>query len=94
MYIVILVTLGIMISEPIIVFKHIFPPILKQIAKPLHWLLVFSIVAGLFIHVYLGAIFPEEKEAFFSMLTGKVSARYAISHHKKWYNEKLKEEME
>ncbi len=52
------------------------------------------IVAWLFIHVYMGAVFPEEKEAFFSMFSGKVSAWYARAHHEKWYNQKLKEEME
>ena len=46
------------------------------------------------IHVYMGAVFPEEKEAFFSMFSGKVSAWYARAHHEKWYNEMLKEEME
>jgi hypothetical protein len=29
---------------------------------------------GLIIHVYMGAVFPEEKEGFFSMYTGDVSA--------------------
>jgi hypothetical protein len=28
------------------------------------------------------------------MFSGKVSAWYARAHHEKWYNEKLKEEME
>jgi hypothetical protein len=42
----------------------------------------------------MGAVFPEEKEAFFSMFSGKVSAWYARAHHKKWYDEKLKEETE
>ena len=76
------------------VFKSLFPPIIKQIAQPIHFISVFVIVAWLFIHVYMGAIFPEEKEAFFSMFSGKVSAWYARAHHEKWYNEKLREEME
>jgi formate dehydrogenase subunit gamma len=94
MYIVILGTLGIMASGVVMTFNTIFPPILKQIAQPIHWVSVFAIVAGLMIHVYMGAVFPEEKEAFFSMFSGKVSAWYARAHHEKWYNEKLKEEME
>jgi formate dehydrogenase subunit gamma len=94
MYIVILGTLGIMASGIVMTFNTIFPPILKQIAQPIHWVSVFAIVAGLMIHVYMGAVFPEEKEAFFSMFSGKVSAWYARAHHEKWYNEKLKEEME
>jgi cytochrome b subunit of formate dehydrogenase len=51
-------------------------------------------VAGLMVHVYMGAVFPEEKEAFFSMFSGKVSAWYARAHHEKWYNELMKQEVE
>ena len=94
MYVVILGTIGIMLSGIVMTFNTVFPPILKQIAQPIHWVSVFAIVAGLMIHVYMGAVFPEEKEAFFSMFSGKVSAWYARAHHEKWYNEKLKEEME
>lgn len=94
MYVVILGTIGIMTSGIVMTFKTIFPPILKQIAQPVHWMSVFAIVAGLIIHVYMGAVFPEEKEAFFSMFSGKVSAWYARAHHEKWYFEKLKEEIE
>jgi formate dehydrogenase subunit gamma len=79
-YFVVICTLGIMVSGPVMVFKSLFPPIVKQIAQPIHF--------------YMGAVFPEEKEAFFSMFSGKVSAWYARAHHEKWYNEKLKEEME
>lgn len=93
-YFVVLCTIGIMISGPVMVFKSLFPPIVKQIAQPVHFICVFVIVAWLFIHVYMGAVFPEEKEAFFSMFSGKVSAWYARAHHEKWYNQKLKEEME
>jgi formate dehydrogenase subunit gamma len=94
MYVVILGTVGIMSSGIVMTFHTIFPPVLKQIAQPVHWLSVFAIVAGLLIHVYMGAVFPEEKEAFFSMFSGKVSAWYARAHHEKWYNDKLKEEAE
>jgi formate dehydrogenase subunit gamma len=93
-YFVVVCTLGIMVSGPVMVFKNLFPPIVKQIAQPIHFISVFVIVAWLFIHVYMGAVFPEEKEAFFSMFSGKVSAWYARAHHEKWYNQTLKEEME
>jgi formate dehydrogenase gamma subunit len=92
-YFVVLGTIGIMITGPVMVFKEWFPPLVKQIAQPVHFVSVFTIVAWLFIHVYMGAVFPEEKEAFFSMFSGKVSAWYARAHHEKWYNEKLKEEL-
>jgi hypothetical protein len=42
----------------------------------------------------MGAVFSEEKEAFFSMFSGKVSAWYAKAHHEKWFNLKMKEEIE
>jgi formate dehydrogenase subunit gamma len=87
-------TIGIMLSGIVMTFNTVFPPWMKQYAQPVHWVSVFSIVAGLIIHVYMAAVFPEEKEAFFSMFSGKVSAWYARAHHVKWYNEKLKEEME
>jgi formate dehydrogenase subunit gamma len=77
----------------VMTFNEFFPKVLKQIAQPIHWVSVTSIVAGLMVHVYMGAVFPEEKEAFFSMFNGKVSAWYAKAHHEKWYNEKLQEEM-
>jgi hypothetical protein len=75
-------------------FNEMFPAWMKQWAQPLHWVSVFSIVAGLIIHIYMGAVFPEEKEAFFSMFSGKVSAWYARAHHEKWYWQKVREELE
>jgi formate dehydrogenase gamma subunit len=65
---------------------------LVQWALPVHFAAVGAVVAGLFIHVYMGAVFPEEREAFFSMFSGKVSAWYAKRHHAKWYQRKLEEE--
>jgi formate dehydrogenase subunit gamma len=93
-YVVILGTLGIMLSGIVMTFNTIFPPVLKRIAQPTHWVSVGAIIAGLMIHVYMGAVFPEEKEAFFSMFSGKVSAWYARAHHEKWYFLKLQEEVE
>jgi len=39
------------------------------------------------IHVYMAAVFPEEKPAFFSMITGSVHELYAYSHPFKWWSE-------
>lgn len=39
----------------------------------------------LFVHIYLAAIHPLMKEAWGSMIGGKISAEYARSHHGKWY---------
>jgi cytochrome b subunit of formate dehydrogenase len=46
------------------------------------------------IHVYMAAVFPEEKPAFFSMITGTVNELYAYSHHFKWWREAKLEEAE
>src|SRR4030065_2584639 len=92
-YFVVLCTIGIMITGPVMVFKSLFPPIVKQIAQPIHFVCVFTIVAWLFIHVYMGAVFPEEKEAFFSMFSGTVSACYARAPHEKWCWERVAEEL-
>ncbi len=94
MYVVVLGTIGIMVSGVLMTFHTIFPPLLKQWAQPLHFVSVGAVVAGLFVHVYMGAFFPEEKESFFSMFTGEVSAWFARAHHEKWYNRKVQEEME
>jgi cytochrome b subunit of formate dehydrogenase len=39
------------------------------------------------IHAYMAAVFPEEKPAFFSMITGNVNELYAFHHHFKWWKE-------
>ena len=94
MYVVILGTAGIMLSGIVMTFRTIFPVWMKQWAQPLHWVSVGAIVAGLAVHVYMGAFFPEEKESFFSMFTGEVSAWFARAHHEKWYWRKVEQEME
>jgi hypothetical protein len=35
----------------------------------------------------MGAVFPEEKPAFYSMITGAVNELYAYHHHFKWWRE-------
>lgn len=94
MYVVLIGTVGIMISGIIMTFHQFFPPLLIQLAQPIHFVCVGAIVAGLFVHIYMGAFFPEEKESFFSMFTGEVSAWFARAHHEKWYWRKVMQEME
>ena len=38
------------------------------------------------VHVYLSVFHPKVRGVFWSMWRGTVSARYAESHHKKWYD--------
>lgn len=94
-YVVILGTVTIGLTGLIMTFAYLLPLELRgmvQWLRPLHFLAVGGIVTGLVIHVYMAAFFPEEKSAFFSMFNGDVDALYARLHHKKWYEDKLKEE--
>ncbi len=94
-YVVILGTLGIGLTGVIMTFSYLLPPELHGILpwlRILHFGSVGAIVIGLVVHVYMAAFFPEEKSAFFSMFNGEVDALYARLHHKKWYDEKMKEE--
>jgi formate dehydrogenase subunit gamma len=76
----------VMVSGVIMAFS-LFSPRLVGWAVVLHFVAVGGVVAGLIIHVYMGAVFPEEKPAFFSMITGTVNELYAYSHHFKWWRE-------
>jgi cytochrome b subunit of formate dehydrogenase len=35
----------------------------------------------------MGAVFPEERPAFFSMITGRVNELFAYKHHFKWWKQ-------
>ncbi len=90
-----IITIG--VTGLIMTFAYLLPPDWRGVVqwlRPLHFLAVGGIVAGLVVHVYMAAFFPEEKSAFFSMFNGEVDALYARLHHRKWYEEKLKEERE
>ena len=63
-------------------------------AVVLHFVAVAAVVSGLMVHVYMGAVFPEEKPAFFSMITGSVNELFAYSHHFKWWRTVKQEEAE
>ncbi len=66
---------------------HWFGSAIVSWAIVLHFLAVGLVVSGLMIHVYMGAVFPEERPAFFSMITGMVNELYAYNHHYKWWRE-------
>ncbi len=52
-----------------------------------HFGAVGLVVSGLMVHIYMGAVFPEERQAFYSMITGSVNELYAYRHHFKWWRE-------
>jgi formate dehydrogenase subunit gamma len=58
-----------------------------QWAIVIHFVAVLVVTGGLLVHIYMAAISPEERPAFFSMFTGNVPEDYAEHHHKLWYDE-------
>jgi uncharacterized protein len=76
----------VMISGVIMSF-HLISTTVVAWAVVVHFFAVGMVVSGLMIHVYMGAVFPEEKPAFFSMITGTVSELFAYRHHHKWWKE-------
>lgn len=76
----------VMASGVIMAFQ-LFGPTVVGWAIVVHFAAVGAVVSGLMVHVYMGAVFPEEKPAFFSMITGTVDELYAYSHHFKWWRE-------
>jgi formate dehydrogenase gamma subunit len=73
---------------------HLIATTVVAWAIVLHFIAVGLVVSGLMIHVYMGAVFPEEKPAFFSMITGTVNELYAYRHHFKWWKEVKMQERE
>lgn len=76
----------VMLSGLVIAFRWFGPAVIGW-AVVLHFVAVGAVVSGLMVHVYMGAVFPEEKPAFFSMITGTVDELYAYRHHFKWWRE-------
>lgn len=73
---------------------HLISTTMVGFAVVLHFVGVGMVVSGLMIHVYMGAVFPEEKPAFFSMITGTVNELYTYRHHFKWWREMKMREAE
>jgi formate dehydrogenase gamma subunit len=80
-------TIPIVMITGLIMAFHLFSTTIVAWAIIIHFFAVAMVVSGLMIHVYMGAVFPEEKPAFFSMITGTVNELYAYRHHFKWWKE-------
>lgn len=76
----------IMITGLVMAF-HLLGPAFLQWSMLLHFVAAGLVVSGLLVHVYMGAVFPEERPAFYSMITGTVDELYAYRHHFKWWKE-------
>jgi formate dehydrogenase subunit gamma len=85
--------LPIVMGTGVIMAFQLFSPRIVGWAVVLHFTAVGAVVAGLIIHVYMGAVFPEEKPAFFSMFTGTVNELFAYNHHFKWWREMKTEQL-
>ncbi|MDE3032863.1 MAG: cytochrome b/b6 domain-containing protein [Acidobacteriota bacterium] len=86
-------TLPVIMATGVIMAFHLFGAAVVGWAALIHFCAVGAVFSGLIIHVYMGAVFPEEKPAFFSMFSGVVDEVFAYSHHFKWWREmKLKEQ--
>jgi formate dehydrogenase subunit gamma len=79
------VMIPVVMATGLIMAFHLFGPSAVGWAAVIHFGAVGTVVAGLIIHVYMGAVFPEEKPAFFSMITGSVNELYAYTHHFTWW---------
>jgi formate dehydrogenase subunit gamma len=71
----------------IIMTFHLFGTAVVAWAMLLHFVSVGMVVSGLMVHAYMGAVFPEERPAFFSMITGRVNELFAYKHHFKWWKQ-------
>jgi formate dehydrogenase subunit gamma len=83
----------IMITGWIMAF-HLIGTAMIQWAMLLHFVTVGMVVSGLLVHIYMGAVFPEERPAFYSMITGTVDELYAYKHHFKWWKEVKQQQAE
>ena len=77
----------VVMASGVIMAFQLFGPTVVGWAIVVHFAAVGAVVSGLMVHVYMGAVFPEEKSAFFSMVTGTVDELYAYNHHFKWWRE-------
>ena len=68
-------------------FKSIAPAALLQWMVFIHDIAFIVTGAMLFVHIYLGVIHPLMTESWKAITGGKISAKYAKSHHSRWYEE-------
>lgn len=85
-WLVILGTVVIGISGVILFFGQRLPMGLVQWALPVHVAFAGLVAMGLIVHLFMSLLLKEERPALISMFTGKVDARFARTHHRKWYD--------
>jgi formate dehydrogenase gamma subunit len=91
---VVYLAIPVIMATGLVMSYHLISTSVVAWAVVLHFAALGMVVSGLMIHVYMGAVFPEEKPAFFSMITGMVNELYAYRHHFKWWREVKVQERE
>lgn len=69
-------------------FPESFPRALTRISIVLHDLSFIIVGAGFIVHVYMGTV--GVPGSLSGMITGKVSALWAMRHHPKWFREEVR----
>ncbi len=59
---------------------------------PIHFAAAAGVVLGLLVHIYMAAICPTERPAFFSMLHGRVPESHARTHNQRWWKKMTRSE--
>jgi len=80
------------IASGLIMGFSLFDPLLIRWAILIHGVTVSMVVAGVIVHIYMAAVLPEEKPAFFSMVTGRINAYFAYHHHRKFWQKRVTQE--
>ncbi|ADC89594.1 formate dehydrogenase, gamma subunit [Thermocrinis albus DSM 14484] len=81
-------TLVFLLSGIVMWFPGSFPSYVVRVAIVLHDVAFIIVGAGFIVHVYMGTI--GVPGSLSGMITGKVSALWAMYHHPKWFKEVMR----
>ena len=70
---------------PLWFFEFRIPLAVYQWALSVHAIAFFIVTIFFLLHTYLGVFHPRFKESLRSMLDGRISAKYAMAHYRKWF---------
>ena len=76
---------------PLWFFKFRIPLAAYEWALSIHAVVFFGIFIFFLVHVYLGVLHPLFKESWRSMLDGHISAHYAKTHYRRWFEKEKRE---
>jgi formate dehydrogenase subunit gamma len=70
---------------PLWFFEFSVPLAFYQWALSIHAVAFIVVTIFFLLHIYLGVFHPRFKESLRSMLDGRISAKYARAHYRKWF---------